>query len=308
MVPRRTARLTALALGLALASSARPALADRPTAQALFDQGRTKLSAGRVAEACPLFEESLRLENALGTLLNLAACHEAEGKTASAWGEFRAAAAQAKQRGETERERVATERAKTLEPRLAQLVVRVDDATAQGLVVERDGVEVGPGQLGTPVPVDPGVHRIVARAPGHAAFTREVSLGERERNVVVVPKLVRLDAYPSRGEGLGAGRTVALGLGGAAVVAAGVGTYFGVASMRDASDADAQCAGDLCSPRGVVLREDALANGDRATVAFVGAGALLGAGVVLWLVAPPPGPSDRPRAVQATASGLRVAF
>src|SRR5215471_19286696 len=64
-------------------------------AEALFRHGRELLDAGKVSEACEKFAASQRADPALGTLLNLAACHEREGRTATAWSEFTDAYAQA---------------------------------------------------------------------------------------------------------------------------------------------------------------------------------------------------------------------
>src|SRR6185436_13656654 len=63
-------------------------------AEVLFRQGRTLLSAGKVAEACSAFEESQKLEPAVTTLLNLAGCREKLGQFATAWGLFLEAARQ----------------------------------------------------------------------------------------------------------------------------------------------------------------------------------------------------------------------
>ena len=57
---------------------------DTAMAEALFQAGRACLERDRVEEACAKFSESQRLEPKLGTLLNLATCHEKLGKTASA--------------------------------------------------------------------------------------------------------------------------------------------------------------------------------------------------------------------------------
>ena len=70
-----------------LASVAQPAQAqsDSAAARALFAEGRNLMADERYAEACPKFEESLRLDHGMGTQFNLAHCWEKLGRTASAW-------------------------------------------------------------------------------------------------------------------------------------------------------------------------------------------------------------------------------
>ena len=57
-------------------------------AEALFKEGKKLLAEQKVPEACRKFESSYRIDPAPGTLINLALCHEQEGKLATAWGEF----------------------------------------------------------------------------------------------------------------------------------------------------------------------------------------------------------------------------
>src|ERR1700678_3583891 len=81
--------LSVLASGTAWGQSASGAAA----AEALFDEGKALMAAGNYASACPKFAESNRLDEGIGTSLWLADCFEKNGQTASAWAEFRAAAA-----------------------------------------------------------------------------------------------------------------------------------------------------------------------------------------------------------------------
>jgi len=79
-------RARVLALALALAVTAAPLAARAQTtgaAEMLFEEGRRLLESRDVAAACAKFAESQRLEPAGGTLMNLAACHERAGKTAT---------------------------------------------------------------------------------------------------------------------------------------------------------------------------------------------------------------------------------
>ena len=118
---------------------------------------RTLLAAGKVGEACRKLEESRRLDPLPGTVLNLAACHEREGLTASAMAEFREARAMAERDHRDDRVAFAEEHMKALEPRLSTLVIVVaPDADRPDLAVTRDGIALGRAAWGTRIPVDPG--------------------------------------------------------------------------------------------------------------------------------------------------------
>ncbi len=107
-------------------------------AEALFREGQALLKAGKVHEACEKLSASLQIEPAVGTMLNLAVCHEQEGKLASAWAELAEAASRAAQAGQKDRESFARARIKTLEPRLLRAVLDVS-APAKGQELRLDG-------------------------------------------------------------------------------------------------------------------------------------------------------------------------
>src|SRR6185436_12399932 len=83
---RRTAFLTTLFFSAS--ALAEPTAADKSLATQLFKEGRALVDQGKVAEGCRKLEESQRLDPGGGTLLNVALCHEKEGRTATAWAEF----------------------------------------------------------------------------------------------------------------------------------------------------------------------------------------------------------------------------
>ena len=49
-------------------------------AESLFREGKRLSGEHKFAEACPKFAESYKLDPGLGTLLNLAICHEVGGQ------------------------------------------------------------------------------------------------------------------------------------------------------------------------------------------------------------------------------------
>lgn len=186
----RAGRVIALGIAVAAALAGSPASAsDAAAAEELFNQGRKLLQAGKVKAACPKFAESYRLDPAIGSLLNLATCHQLEGRLASAWSEFREAEAQALRSGDAARQQLAASRAASLEPKLPRLVVTAPDVP--GLVVSRDGVELGDASIGTALPVDPGEHEITARAPDRQPFSTRVDVAPGARANVTIPDLAR---------------------------------------------------------------------------------------------------------------------
>ncbi len=181
----RRAAVQAYALSLALLWAA-PALAESP-AERLFREGRAQMLEGRFDEACPKIAESQRLEPHVGTLLNLAACHERQGKVGSAWVEYQKALTAARAEGQADRTRLAQERITVLEPRVPWLDIVVPSASsASDLDVWLDGATVQPVAWGKEMPVDPGSHVVTAKAAGRPPFEQNLELREGEHAVSTV--------------------------------------------------------------------------------------------------------------------------
>jgi hypothetical protein len=294
----RTAILAfALAGSIAAPASAQSA-ADDATARALFDEGRKLMDAGKFGEACPKFEEGQRLSPGIGMKFNLAECYERLGKLASAWAAFLDVASMSKAAGQADREAVARRRAKALEPDLQRLKIEVPPTSRlEGLEVRRDGAIVGPGQWGTAIPADAGEHVVTATAPGRVKFQGKVSVAGAAGSVATLDiPLLPIDprstekptsvvAQPQpRG---GTQRTIGYAAGATGLVAAAVGSVFGVIAMNKYSQSSSYCyPGNQCQPDGVTLRHDAITAGNISTITFVAAGVLVAAGVVLVVTAP----------------------
>ena len=296
---KRSASLAAAALHLAYGSSAHagpPNAKDEATvAQALFYEARGLMKDGKYLLACPKLEESLRLDHGIGTEFNLADCNEKIGKLATAWSGFLSVAAAAKTQNQSEREKVARDRAKLLEPRLPTLVIDVPSTAPPGLEVTRDGVIIAATAWGRAAPVDPGSHRIVASAPGKKPWEGAVSASEGKLVRIAVPSelpdaapVAELpgialpapvaepsaprQARPSFPEPVleepgSRQRTIAWIVGGLGVAGLGVGAGFGLDSLRKRERSKEHCVANLCDAEGVSLRDKAIRSGDVATVA-----------------------------------------
>jgi len=310
----------------------RPARAESGSsaaAQALFDQGKALMAAGKVADACPKFEESQRLDPGSGTLVNLALCYEKTGRSASAWTTYLDAAAAARAAGNPERERGARERAAALAPKVSKVTVDVPpEARVAGLAVTRNGVAVPPAEWGLPIPTDPGTYEIVAKAPGYESWSKQLSVsGEGAVTPVSVPALTRAVETPApepsappqpsaaalstppasapeaSSSAWGAQRVGAVAAAGVGVAGVVVGSVFGLQAISKKSEADKTCNGGACtSDAGVTAGKDAHAAGNISTVAMIVGAVGLAGGAALWFTAP----SSRSTEVGIGPTGLVV--
>jgi hypothetical protein len=278
-------------VGLSWTSPGAAQSADSAASETLFRDGKRLLDQKDFAHACPKLAESFKLEPATGTLLALAMCHEGEGKIATAWAEYADAAARARREGRPDREQAAREWAAALEAKLSTLTVSVPDAVAKtpGLEVKRDGMALGTAAWGTPVPVDPGDHAIEVTAVGKKPWAKTISIrtaGSREK--LSVPALesasVEVAAPPeSAGHALSALQQTGLVVGGLGVIALGIGTYFGIDAIKKNNLSNSQgCSGDVCEGPGYQTRLEARTSGTVSTLAFVGGGAFVIGGAIMY--------------------------
>lgn len=310
MVSRIRARsqLAALALGsIVLLLPAQVLGADErdpAAAEALFEQGRALLTKGLVAEACPKLEASLKLDRGIGTMLYLADCWEREGRTASAWAQFREAADLAAQSSDS-REKVARERAERIEPSLSTLAISVT-APAPSLVVERDGHPVASGVFGAALPIDPGEYVVTAVAPGYQKWTSKVRVAPNgAHSLVSVPSLEPLppiNTAPIRTTRTWQ-RVLGLGVAGVGLGGIAVGSAFGLSAIAKTNRADSHCPPEGCDAEGLAVGDTANQHATISTIMFAAGAVLLAGGAVLFFTATHT--SDAPA---ATLANLRPGF
>jgi hypothetical protein len=262
-------------------------------AKMLFEEGKRLLSQKEYDEACRLLGESFRLASASGPLLALAMCHEGQGKIATAWSEYNETVARARPQGQTDWADRAQQAALALELRLPKITVSLDPWSARlpGLLVRCDGLVLRADSLGAPAPFDPGAHTLDASAPEHQPWSAQIVAREGASVSVTVPRLSNLappasqtDASSSQVSPL---RTIGVVSGAAALVALGIGTYFGVRAIDQNRDSNLDCTQNVCNQSGTEERLDAISAANSATVAFIVGGVLLVAGVTLFAIGRP---------------------
>jgi hypothetical protein len=258
-------------------------------AEALFVEGRKLMDLGKFAEACPKLAESYRLEKTGGTLLNLAVCHELEGKLAAAWSEYKESVAQAQRHGNARREQIAQARLVEVEPRLAhvRLVVPLR-LRVPGLVVALDGVSLDEPSWGVDIPVDPTTHEVAASVPGHGKWVESIDVrpsdGVRDVEIVLpvdseavaqapapptsappaatpgatvsTPSRSTTPTEASKRSGLLISPTGAA-LGGIGLALVGAGTYLGLEAAAKWNTRNEHCPGGACDDTAVRASDDA---------------------------------------------------
>lgn len=310
------------ATSLATADASRSSSANKPAAQVLFDEGVLLVERGEVAAGCAKLEASEALDAAVGTLLHLADCYERSWRLASAWARFMEARSLAEAQGMLERVRIATLRANYLEPKLARVTVHVAGPIAPALQVRLGNTVVPRESWGSPLPFDAGVLKVVATAPGYHDFERTVEVPSQDaaRVAIHLPPLRKRPARaatssPARGLAVGGGPQRAIAITVAVIGGLGLGASgaLSLLAKRRYDDSLEHCprSPNLCSAKGLELRDEASDMANGATVAVGAGAALLGAGLVIHFTAPRPLTNHRAKVwlaadLSGRSTGLRA--
>jgi PEGA domain-containing protein len=186
---RAASALGAAFAALLVVAPARADPGDSAAAEALFRSARDLVEAGDYAGGCPKFEASLALNPSASTMLNIAKCHEHDGKLATAWSDYNRALVLSHETKGADRkkklEALASKGIADLAPRLPKLKITLG-ARPPGVTVARDGSELPTAALGEALPADPGPHEVRATAPGYTPVTRSVTLEEGKTAEVAI--------------------------------------------------------------------------------------------------------------------------
>jgi len=274
-------------------------------AEVLFQAGKQLMGQQKYAEACPKFEASYKLDHTLGTLLNLADCHEKLGKIATAWAEWGEAAEKATREGDNRADFAAKHR-NALADKLPKLQVNVRNPRPH-LDIFRDDIHLEAAMFDTPLPVDPGAHSIVIKRGDQVLKELKVDVAEGSTAAVQVDAEAIEKAAPpapSAGPtGNAAGATTSRADAGKPpshgspqktigfiVSGVGVATVLGAAALEIVAVAkkpgEDQCVQKFCTADGKTAADGAKTFADVGQWVGIGGIVVLAVGVTMLLTAP----------------------
>jgi hypothetical protein len=275
-------------------------------AQTLLRDGKRLMAANQLTLACPKLAESQSLAPSASTLVQLALCHEKEGKNATALQEFKTVQQQTSAKDPsavTARQHVAS-----LQGKVAHFTVKVPDLPeTRSWTIYVDSMPLEPSAWNVPQPVDPGSHKVSVTgkdqpwtktfAIGKGADQRTIEIPARPESIGEATKTAKTEArledptmvdkpaptedteVPKESSSPPIAGYVVGGLG---VVAVGVGSYFGVKAISQRKDSDRQCSAG-CTQAGVDLNENAKTSAWVANIAIGGGVVMAGIGAYLLL-------------------------
>ena len=307
-------------LALSGSAFAEPSVSEIALARRLFADALVMENAGNWGGAIAKLKDALAIKETPGLRYHLAHCQEQRGELVAASLDYERASelieAGAQAPDVEQLLALATQRLATQIPKLTlSLPPGVTQAT-----VEIDGQVVSPAVIGKATPIDPGPHRVAARADGRVPFEKKLVIGSGESlnlelslaplgkhdvpSVPVVSAKKRDEGgRPTSGPGFGARELTLISEAALVVAGAGVGIGFTL-SRANATDRakryqeqiDAASGGDAgacqtAAPLSACAElRDALAarqsHGTVATVGFIGAGVSAAALVATWVLWP----------------------
>lgn len=298
-------KLVAICLGLvcavlfAIPARAGGTEADRATARALALEGHDALKKKDYATAADRFGRADTLVHAPTLVVDWARALQGLGRFVEAHEKYELVLREGVSDSSPKSWLRALEDAKkeldALKPRLAWVTVILKDPADASVKI--DGVLVPPAAVGVRRAADPGFPEVTVSALGYEPFKQTVTVGPGEEKSleVTLRKLPEVAAPPpasdaayrprQRSEARRVGAYVALGLGGAGVVAGGV---TGVLALRKRSELKSECNGEACLPASEKKINTYHLYGTISPIAL-GAGVVgLGTGLILLLTEPTP--------------------
>jgi len=280
----------------------------------LFERAKKLMDAGDLAVACPMIQQSYDAEPKVGRLYTLATCRDREGRMATALDLYRTYLQSVSEMNEqtrqnhADREKTATERMQVLEAQVPKLKLVWHGKLPKDAKVKVDESDAL-ARLNTEWPMDPGEHWVVVERAGHVEAPRVVTLegGKPMVEVDLTPPVAITGSTPMTPQQDKAAEKpvlgpkplgtilpippahitpqrafgfVAVGVGGAAVIAGGV---LGALALVDKRTVDRECFTNGCTQRGLDAENEGRVVGNAAMVPLLVGAALTVTGIVLVL-------------------------
>lgn len=282
-------------LALALAGSAALAQASvDDEARRQFDAGVELFEKGQFAQAAIAFARAYELKPSFKLLYNIGQVENELGHYAAALAAYTRYLAEGGDQIEAARREELKKELARLDALVGQVVV---EASAVGATIFLDGRKSGVTPLAEPLLVDLGEHEVRLVRGAEDVYREIVKVAGGQR--VVVKAEIAGALGEAEGAGAEAGSAepeehrapgpkrvwtwVAIGLGGAAAIGAGV---TGGLSISKANDVKDQCDGNVCSAGLEDDADAAKALGNTATALVAVAGVGLAAGIIFYFVEP----------------------
>jgi hypothetical protein len=300
--PRSIPSLFALALVIAARtafgapSSTAPAATDDAVANAreTFTAAEKDEDAERWASALAKLRQVAAVRLTAGVRYHIALCEEQVGQLVQSLADYREAERQARADGARDVAKLVGPRIADVSSRVARVALRIVPPV-EGTVATIDGQPCADATCSGEVPVDPGPHRIEARAPDRLPAVTNVTLTERETVAVDLvlqpapaptppPVAARLASPPASPRTVGPSHTASLLAGAGALALAAGGVVAFVAAGDDLTSATRAC-------RALVTSAPGACEGQRNTVraldwtaagAWAGAVGLATVAVLTW--------------------------
>jgi hypothetical protein len=274
-------------------------------ARAAFQEGVALAAGNNCAAALTKYRQVAKVKMTPQVAFNMADCEERLGRLVQALGDYRVAVSQAE--GDKKAKEVlkqASHRVEALEARIPKLTIARGKG-AESAVIELDGTEIGAGQLGSAVPVDPGPHVIVAKVSGKEQKRETVQLAEKENKTYKLeldlpppkvetppeePKAPAAEEPKGRSKVPGA---VVTAIGGASLITGFVALGLRAGALKEL---DTKCGGDThCPPSAQPIADKGRLYTGLAEVGVIVGVVGLATGIALLATSgPPKKPSDQP--------------
>ncbi|NVB80134.1 MAG: tetratricopeptide repeat protein [Kofleriaceae bacterium] len=278
--------------GDAQSAAAPQASEDHLKADQLFADASKLKAEGKLPQACAKYNEALSYnKTAIGTLLNVALCHEEAGRVATALEIFTQARDLARENNRPEHLAAAEEHITKNEAQVPHVAIAFAELLPNTKLVIDD--KVYPITSASDIRVDPGLRHVVVTAPGRLPYDTSIEVKAQEHKAIAIPKLAMPTTVVNKGRvtvgkivtfsGIAVGGTgIALGLIARSRYNAQVGPAGSGKNCTDAGDGRKP----MCNAEGFQKTGNALQLGNVGTVVGIAGGAVVLVGAYLWFFAP----------------------